>query len=44
MIKEIGINHSGGTDCSLHKETSTAAYPAGNRVSFPHSPMARACT
>ena len=44
MMKELGISHSRGTDCSLHKETCSAAYPKGNRASFPHSPMARTCT
>jgi len=44
MMKELGINHSRHTDCSLHKMTSSAAYPKGNRVSFPHTPMARTCT
>jgi hypothetical protein len=44
MMKELRINHSRGTDCSLHNETSSAAYPEGNRVSFPHSPMARVYT
>jgi len=42
MMKDLGINYRGGTDLSLHKETSSAAYPEGNTVSFPHCPMARA--